>query len=48
MKRLEGILCEKLPKDLTGKVEELLESYRVDNGELQANLEEKNRIIFEL
>jgi hypothetical protein len=46
LKRLETAVAAKSPKELEGKVEILLESYRVENGELQAHLEEKERIIF--
>ncbi len=41
-------MAARSPKELEGKVEVLLESYRVENGELQAHLEEKERVIFEL
>jgi len=33
---------------LTRKVEELLESYRVENSDLMGKVEESNRIVFEL
>jgi len=48
MKKLELALAAKMPQDVSDKVEELLESYRLENGDLGAQLEEKNRIIMEL
>ena len=48
LKHLESSLAGKLPQELTRKVEELLESYRVENSELMGKVEENNRIVFEL
>jgi predicted RNase H-like nuclease (RuvC/YqgF family) len=48
LKHLESTIAGKLPQELTRKVEELLESYRVENSELMGRVEENNRIVFEL
>jgi hypothetical protein len=48
LKHLESTIAGKLPQELTRKVEELLESYRVENSELMGKVEENNRIVFEL
>ena len=48
LKRLESAVAEKMGPDLSGKVEELLESYRVENAELQGKMQEKERLIDEL
>jgi predicted RNase H-like nuclease (RuvC/YqgF family) len=45
---MEIAIAFQVPKDITLQVEELLESFRVENGELSAQLEEKNRIIMDL
>lgn len=48
LKKLQISIAANLPNDLTKKVEELLESYRVDNSDLSAQLGEKNKMILDL
>ena len=48
MKKLEVAIASQMPQDVSYKVEELLESYRIQNGELGAQIQEKNCIIMEL
>ena len=38
MKKLEAAIDSKMPQDVSHKVEELLESYRLENGELGAHI----------
>lgn len=43
---MEIALSKSSPGELGKKVEELLESFRLENGELMGRVEESNRIIF--
>lgn len=47
LKKLELAIASQVPKDITLQVEELLESYRVENSELHAELEEKNKMVMD-
>lgn len=48
LKKMEKAIASQVPHDITAQVEELLESYRMENSDLSAQLEERNKMLMDL